>query len=75
MILSRESTPLVVESITADKAGSKRLRISHLDAVGLCTAIMEKVPILIRTTGMFVKNINKPAPFHETKLCTSANMF
>lgn len=75
MTLRHEIVLSLIEILNADKAGSKRLRISHLDDTGTGTATTEELPILITAARNFARDLNNPARFHSLTFYTSAKMF
>lgn len=74
-MLRHKSVFHLVESINADSARSECLGVSHLDDIGLHTAITKELLVLIRVARGFVKNAEKPPPFNEPAFRTSARWF
>lgn len=64
-----------LESPNADDARSKRLKISHLDEIGLYTTTMEEISVLSRAARNFMKNWIKPVSFLAHTFCTSTKIF
>lgn len=73
--LKHERVLCLVESLNADNAGSKRLRISHADDIALHTVAVEELVILIRAVRNFVKSPDRPACFRQRRFYSSAKMF
>lgn len=65
----------VVKSLNGNDAGSKRLVISDLDAIGLYEATTERLQILTIAASNFAENKKKSAPFHAPTFENSANTF
>lgn len=74
MMLRHKSYFALVVTLKTDDAGSKRLRISHLEDLRLYTETMERLLFLIRAANNFVKNPNMSAPFHAPTFITSKEM-
>lgn len=75
MILRYFSIIGLVESLIPDDTRSERLRMSHLNDIGLYTATTEELPILITVLRNSLQIPKKPAQFHASTFYTSAKMF
>lgn len=75
IVLRNKSFLVLMESLNGDNAGSERLGSSHSDIFGLYTTTKEELPIFTTAARNFVKNLNRPDPFHASTFYTSTQTF
>lgn len=74
IMLRHEIVLPLVESSQADDTESKSLNVCRLDDIGLYTAAMKELQILVKAARNFAKNPKNPAPYHTSTFNTSAKM-
>lgn len=75
VMMRHKSVGSLVESLNSDDSGSKSLAFSGSYHIEPYMATVEELPIFITVGNNFVENGNKPVPFHESTLHTSAKMY